>query len=92
MNISSLSGQSADRKARQFLAQQAESWGLQQADLSDLIISDMYTTDHNGLTHVYFQQQYKGIPIYNAVTSVHITKEGKVIESPNRFYGKLSSW
>lgn len=91
MNISSLSGQSADRKARQFLAQQAESWGLQQADLSDLIISDMYTTDHNGLTHVYFQQQYKGIPIYNAVTSVHITKEGKVIESPNRFYGKLSS-
>ena len=91
MNISSLSGQSADQKARQFLAQQAESWGLQQADLSDLIISDIYTTDHNGLTHVYFQQRYKGIPIYNAVTSVHITKEGKVIESPNRFYGKLSS-
>jgi Zn-dependent metalloprotease len=64
---------------------------LNATDLKDLLVTDQYQSDHNGVTHIYFQQAYKGIPIYNAVTSVHVTKEGKVFDSPCRFIGNIES-
>ena len=62
------------------------SWLLTENDISDLTVSDMYETEHNGVTHVYLVQRYKGIPIHNAITSVHITREGNAFDSPSRFY------
>ena len=76
--------------ALRVLESQAEQNQLVKSDLSDLVISDQYQTDHNGVQHFYFQQRYQGIPIYNAITSVHIAKDGKVYDSPNRFVGKIS--
>ncbi len=72
------------------IEQSAPSLGLQAEDISDLAVSDMYSSSQNGLTHVYLNQRYKGIPIHNAITSVHITKEGKVFDSPSRFYKNLA--
>ncbi|MBK7696243.1 MAG: M36 family metallopeptidase [Saprospiraceae bacterium] len=76
---------------KQYLEASKTNWNLTSADLKDLIITDQYVSDHNGVTHIYFQQAYKGIPIYNAVTSVHVTKEGKVFDSPCRFIGNIES-
>ena len=66
-----------------------EAWKLKSSDISDLSVSDYYPSSHNGVTHIYFQQNYSGIPIYNAVTSVHVGPTGKVFESPSRFYNDL---
>ena len=76
--------------ALRHLESAADAWSLSKNDLIDLSVSDQYVSSNNGVHHFYFQQNYQGIPIYNAVTSVHITKEGKIIDSPNRFYGQLS--
>ena len=76
--------------ALRHLESTADAWSLSKNDLIDLSVSDQYVSSNNGVHHFYFQQNYQGIPIYNAVTSVHITKEGKIIDSPNRFYGQLS--
>ncbi len=73
------------------IEQNAPSLGLQAEDISDLAVSDMYSSSHNGVQHVYLIQRYKGIPIHNSITSLHITKEGKVFDSPSRFYSHVSS-
>ncbi|MCC6816355.1 MAG: M36 family metallopeptidase [Saprospiraceae bacterium] len=65
--------------------------GLTESDLNELIISDRYKDSHNGVEHFYFQQSYKGIPIYNAISSVHIGSEGQIYNSPSRFIGSLDS-
>ena len=48
-------------------------------------VSDIYTDRTCGITRVYFQQQYKGIPVYNAILNVCMTKEGKVYYTTHRF-------
>ncbi|MBK6861844.1 MAG: T9SS-dependent M36 family metallopeptidase [Saprospiraceae bacterium] len=71
------------------IEQNAKVWGLNPDDISDLAVSDMYTSDHNGLTHIYLIQRYQGIEIHNAITSVHITPNGKIYDSPSRFIDQI---
>lgn len=77
-------------QALRFIEGQSSAWNLKSSDISELSVSDIYTSDHNGVTHIYFQQNYHSIPIYNAVTSVHIAPTGMIYDSPSRFYGDLS--
>ncbi|MEP7197171.1 MAG: M36 family metallopeptidase [Saprospiraceae bacterium] len=78
-------------KSLRFLESSRQEWNLETQDLKDLIVSDRYTDEHNGTEHFYFQQSYKGIPIYNAITSVHIGKDGKIYDSPSRFVDHIST-
>jgi uncharacterized repeat protein (TIGR01451 family) len=78
-------------QGRQYLSAAATAMGLLSADLDELIISDQYKSEHNGITHIYYQQCYKGIPIHNAVTSVHIARDGRVFDSPARFVSDIRS-
>lgn len=73
------------------LEQQRASLGLLPEDIKDLAVSDMYRSSHNGVTHVYLQQRYEGIEIHNAIVSYHVTEDGKVYDSPSRFYADLQS-
>jgi extracellular elastinolytic metalloproteinase len=79
----------AEAIARQHLSQNAKTWQLTDADISDVGIQQSYTTDDNGLTHVYLTQQRNGIEVYNAIVNVNVTKEGTVIYAGNRFVANL---
>lgn len=82
---------SAQTLARQHLLERAPQFEQSASDLNDLIITDSYTSKHNGVTHVYFKQRYDGIEIFNAISGVHLkVAEEKVFFSTNRFYNKLS--
>ncbi len=74
-----------------FIQSQQSNWNLSISDLKDLTVSDIYTDDHNGVTHIYYVQQFQGIPIYNAITSVHIAPNGQIYDSPSRFYANIKS-
>ncbi len=76
--------------ALEYLRAQGTKWGLQPEDLQDLWVSDRYTSNHNGVTHIYFRQRLSGTPVFNAVTSVHLNREGQVIYSENRFWSQLA--
>ncbi|MBK9108945.1 MAG: M36 family metallopeptidase [Saprospiraceae bacterium] len=69
---------------------QAESLGLSREDIKDLAVKDLYTSDHNKITHIYLIQRFKGIEIYNAITSYHVNELGKVFDSPSRFHTNIS--
>ena len=77
--------------AMRYLENQREEWQLTEADIADVVVSDMYSSKHNGATHVYFVQRYAGIELYNAINGVHIKSDGEVVFATNRFTPDLAS-
>jgi len=56
---------------------------LNEFDVADIVITDDYTTKHNGLRHLYFKQMYNGIEIFNATGSIHLRGEEAVVVNQN---------
>lgn len=77
--------------ALNYLQQQQENLGLNDADISDYIVTDNYTTKHNGVTHLYLQQQYEGIAISGALNNFNILSNGRVSSMGNRFVANLAA-
>ncbi|MCI0580726.1 MAG: M36 family metallopeptidase [Chloroflexi bacterium] len=63
--------------------------GLARADVADIVVSDIYTSDHNGTTHIYLQQRYQGVEVYNALINVNVAADGSIINLGNRFAARL---
>ena len=52
---------------RAHLLQQAPELGVLQGDLEGLIVTDRYTSKHNGVTHIYLRQTVNGaVEVINA--------------------------
>ena len=64
---------------------------LSGSDLANLAVTDQYTDSSTGTTHIYLQQRYKGIGVYNGITVVNIAKDGSVINVGNRFVPNLEA-
>lgn len=63
-----------------------------ETDFAEAEITDQYTSKHNGVTHVYVQQKYQGVPVYNAIAGVHVrSTDSKVFFHTNRFFDHLST-
>ncbi|MEO0469197.1 MAG: M36 family metallopeptidase [Bacteroidota bacterium] len=75
----SLSAQSFSQRAIQHMASHRKDFALKELDVQSPLISDQYTSAHNGISHVYLQQQLDGIPILNAIASVHLDANGSVV-------------
>jgi len=67
-----------------------EKWQLSAADVSDLVLSDNYQSDHNGVHHLYFIQRHAGIEVHTAIMGVHV-KGDKVAYAVHRFVPELAS-
>lgn len=61
-----------EKLAQQYLRQQAPTLGLTPSDIAKPIVTDQYTDSILHMTHLYWQQQYADIPIYNAQTQFAI--------------------
>jgi extracellular elastinolytic metalloproteinase len=77
--------------AMRYLEDHSEEWQLTAADIADVVVSDMYTSRHNQATHIYFNQRYSGIELYNAINGVHLKNTGEVVFATNRFTPDLAS-
>ncbi len=76
-------------EAQNFIISKQSAWNLQPSDVDQLVLTDRYKDEYSGVEHFYFQQTYKGIPIYQAVASVHLDKNGNIHESPSRFISNI---
>lgn len=56
----------------------------------ELVISSIHTSAQSGVTHVYFNQSFNGINIYNAISNVAIARSGKIIYANDRFVSHRS--
>ena len=77
--------------AIRYVADHREELGLTQADLEDLAVTDAYTSDHTGVSHVYLRQRYKGIEVYGANINVNVASDGKVLSHGSDFVPNLTS-
>lgn len=73
-----------------YLAKAGASLGLGEADLADLVVTDRYTSRHNGVTHVYLRQRYAGIQVYNANVNVNVAADGSIISLNQALVPSLS--
>ncbi|MFN0188269.1 MAG: T9SS-dependent M36 family metallopeptidase [Bacteroidia bacterium] len=62
--------------------------GIIKEDVSEWLITDQSYSKQSGVSHVYIQQQFKGIPLFNGLANFAI-KEGKVYLVGNRLVANL---
>lgn len=74
---------------QQFLEQQQAALDLKTSDLQDWRISSQHTSSISGVTHVYLQQQYQDIDLYNGVANVAI-KDQKIVSFGNRMINDIA--
>ena len=86
-----LPAQNAREAALRFLRNNPPQFGLSAGDVADVRVTDEYTTQHNGVTHVWLQQQYNGIPVFNALFGLHQLPGGEIVHAGHRFEANLSA-
>jgi Zn-dependent metalloprotease len=77
--------------ALNYIQQNVDSLGLTAADISDLAVSDLYMSQHNGVTHIYLQQRLNEIPVHNALLNINIASDGSVINLGSRLVADLAN-
>lgn len=82
--------QNALQIVEQYLNKKAVDHGLAKSDISEVKITDNYTDNHNGLTHVYAQQQLGGIEIVGSNLGLHFQNEHEMLHVSNRFFKKVN--
>jgi len=70
--------------AREALESRAQEFGLRQADLGEVAVSDLYQSRHNGIWHVWLQQHVDGLPVALALANANISRDGEVLSLHSR--------
>ena len=82
---------SATEVALRYVAEHREELGLTQADVGDVIVTDAYTSEHNGVSHVYLRQRFQGVEVYGANINVNVSSDGTVLSHGSDFVPNLAS-
>ncbi|KAI7867831.1 Fungalysin metallopeptidase-domain-containing protein [Spinellus fusiger] len=56
---------------------------------SDYVVKSSYTSDHNGVTHIYLRQRVGGIEVANADININVGRSGQVLSYGNSFVRSL---
>ncbi len=68
-----------------YLRANATQYGIQSRDLDHYTVTNQYTDSHNGVTHIYLQQMYNGLPVADALASIHVSPTGRVLSAGINF-------
>src|SRR5688500_9607597 len=77
--------------AREYVKANKQSLGLTGSDINEMSVDSVVPSDHNGVSHVYFTQRHRGIPVHAGVLNVNVAKDGSVLSAGSRFVANLSS-
>ena len=90
VSIASAQFQAQEHVAMSHLKAELADIGLSQSDINDLHLNDAYQDKRTGATYLYFVQQYQGVPIYNSVYNVTLTKDNEVVHRGNRLIADIA--
>lgn len=88
---SALQAQDALQIALKHLAENKQQYQLTHADVADYVVTDQYVSRKSGVTHLYLQQQHRGIPVEGAIININIDKNGQVLNMGSRFVSNLKA-
>jgi extracellular elastinolytic metalloproteinase len=69
----------------------AASFGISAADVSDVAVVRSMTSAHTGVTHVSLQQRYRGIEVWNAIITVNVARDGRILSSGSTFVADIAA-
>ncbi|MGI8774336.1 MAG: M36 family metallopeptidase, partial [Actinomycetota bacterium] len=78
------------RVAIEHARDQHRTFGLRRADVTNLIVTDVYRSPHNGVTHVYLRQTVDSLEVARANMTVNIMRDGTIISVGSRFMKDLA--
>ena len=86
-----VAAQDIDKNAAMLLIQaNAKIFGIAKTEAELPIITNAYTDEKNGLSFVYFQQQYKGIKVYNQIQSATF-RDNKLLYKSGNFISNIAT-
>ncbi|HSM13638.1 MAG TPA: M36 family metallopeptidase [Thermoanaerobaculia bacterium] len=77
--------------ARGYVEQNPSVLGVTAADVEDAVVLSVTESRASGVTHVYLQQRYRGIEVYNGIANVSVGRNGAVIFAGSRFIAELGA-
>jgi len=77
--------------ARGYVQQQAGALGLAAADVADEVVQSVVESRQNGVTHVYLQQRFRGIEVYNGIANVAVDRDGRVLHASSRYVAGVAA-
>ncbi|MFN8346839.1 MAG: M36 family metallopeptidase [Spirosomataceae bacterium] len=86
----SVKAQREIENAKRYLLENAVQQKLSVSDIDEMVVTDAYLSPTTGLYHLYFNQTYQSIEVYNGLISV-VLKENSVAYVTNRFVPNLTS-
>ena len=75
--------------AMDFVRRNLAALGLEASDLEGYTVSSVVYSKVTGATRIYLQQQYQGIPVYNAQLQINVNRDGRIISVNNSFMAGL---
>src|SRR5690242_7289841 len=77
--------QMSNTEVRSLYQSKLTAFGLTDKDISDFVITDQYTDQSTGITHIYIRQKVNGIEIFNANSAIHLDRNGETVAFHNSF-------
>lgn len=90
-NLYAQTARTARETALLFLRENPAQFNLSAQDVADVRVVDEYHTEGLGVTHVWVQQQHRGIPVFNALFGLHVKSDGQVQHLGHRFAPDLAA-
>ena len=84
----SLKAQTEIATAKTHLADNTEKYKLSKTDINDMTVSSAYLSPTTGWYHIYFNQTYQNVEVFNALLNVTM-KNGQVVHTVNSFVDNL---
>jgi extracellular elastinolytic metalloproteinase len=85
------SGRTAIDVAFQYVERNQQRLGLNVSDIDEMVVSSEVFSEHNGVTHVYLQQRYRGIDVHNGILNVNVLYGSEVLGAGNRFATRIAA-
>ena len=77
--------------AMDFVRSNLAALGLEASDLEGYAVSNVVYSKVTGATHIYLQQRYQGIPVYNAQLQINVNRDGRIISVNNSFMAGIAA-
>jgi extracellular elastinolytic metalloproteinase len=75
--------------AMDFVRRNLAALNLEASDLEGYTVSNVVYSKVTGATHIYLQQRYQGIPVYNAQLQINVNRDGRIMSVNNSFVAGL---
>jgi len=75
--------------ALNYIRQHAGDFGLTTGDLNNFIVTDKYVSEESGITNIYLQQTFAGLPIADAVLNANVLSNGQIVSLGTDFVAGL---